>query len=136
MNCPSCKGTELVKIGFQSRKQRFRCKLCKRTSTENAQHGYPSEIKEKAVALYLEGLGFRAIGRLLGVSNVAVLKWIRQAADALPATKKPAKVDILELDEVWHFVKKRAKSSGCGLLLTVSESVSLTSNLVAVVFKP
>ena len=31
------------------------------------------EIKRQALQLYLEGLGFRAIGRLLGVSNVAVL---------------------------------------------------------------
>lgn len=36
--------------------------------------GMPMEMKRQALHLYLEGLGFRAIGHLLGVSNVAVLK--------------------------------------------------------------
>lgn len=136
MVCRHCSSQAVVKIGFQSGKQRFRCKACGKTTTENAQKGFPAEIKQKAVALYLEGLGFRAIGRLLGASNVAVLKWIRQAAQQLPLPEKPATVQVLELDEVWHFVKKRAESSGCGLLLTVSETVSLTSNWAAVVHKP
>jgi transposase-like protein len=34
-------------------------------------------MKKLALHMYLEGLGFRAIGRLLGVSNVSVLNWIR-----------------------------------------------------------
>lgn len=34
-------------------------------------------MKKQALHLYLEGLGFRSIGRILGVSNVSVLNWIR-----------------------------------------------------------
>ena len=133
MECRHCQSVELVKVGFQSGKQRYRCKACKRAFLPDAQRGYPEEIKQKALALYMEGLGFRAIGRLLGVSNVAVLKWVRQVAEVLPKPKLPAVVDILELDEAWHFVKKSVENSGCGLLLTVTPSALLTSSSVAVV---
>lgn len=133
MECKACGSLQRVKIGFQAGKQRYRCKDCGKTFTQGSQRGYSVEIKQKALALYLEGLGFRAIGRLLGVSNVAVLNWVREAADVLPKPEAPAFVDIMELDEAWHFVKKRAESSGCGLLLIVSKSVSLTTNSVAVV---
>ncbi|KAA6334071.1 hypothetical protein EZS27_017586 [termite gut metagenome] len=33
-------------------------------------------MKKQALHLYLEGLGFRSIGKLLGVSNATVLNWI------------------------------------------------------------
>ena len=133
MQCPRCQDTEIVKAGFQSGRQRFKCRLCGRLFVEGAQRGFPEEVKAKAIALYLEGLGFRAIGRLLGASNVAVLKWVKKAAQELPEPETPAFVDVLELDELHHFVKKRAKKSGCGLLLTVSEIKQLDSSLVAVV---
>jgi transposase len=37
----------------------------------------PKSMKKQALHLYLEGLGFRSIGRLLGVSNVSVLNRIK-----------------------------------------------------------
>ena len=134
MDCPRCQSKNKVKTGFQGNKQRFKCKDCSRLFIENQEKAYPAEMRQKAIALYLEGLGFRAIGRFLGVSNVTVLNWVRQAAKALPSPEKAAKVEILELDEMWHFVKKRVKNSGSGWLLSVSPIGSLTSNSVAVVF--
>jgi transposase-like protein len=136
MQCPRCNSSEIVKAGLQSRKQRYKCKQCRRLFVEAGRRGYSPEFKEQALAMYLEGLGFRAIGRLLGVSNVAVLKWVRQAAKALPEAKTTAVVDILEMDELWHFIKKRAENSGSGLLLTVKDAPLLTSRQVAVVYKP
>ena len=48
------------------------------------------------------------VARLLGVSTVAVLKWMRGAAGRLDFPK-PKKAEIVMLDEFWHFVngKKR-----------------------------
>jgi transposase-like protein len=135
MPCPRCQREEIVKAGFQRGRQRFKCKACGRLFVEGALRGFPEEVKAKAIALYLEGLGFRAIGRLLGVSNVAVLKWVKKAAQALPEPENPAFVEVLELDELHHYVKKRAKKSGCGLLLTVSETKQLDSSLAAVVLQ-
>jgi transposase-like protein len=136
MQCPRCQSTELVKAGLQSQKQRYKCKQCSRLFVEFGRPGYSSEFKEQALAMYLEGLGFRAIGRLLGVSNVAVLKWVRKAAQDLPPPESKAVVDVLEMDELWHFIKKRVESSGCGLRLTVNDAPLLTSRQVVVVYKP
>ena len=136
MNCPHCESGRVVKAGFQSGKQRYKCTICCRVFVKPSQRGVAPEIKEQALAMYLEGLGFRAIGRLLGVSNVAVLKWVRKAAQNLPQPEKPPIVDVLEMDELWHFIKKRAKNSGCGLRLTVNDAPLLTSKQVAVVYKP
>ena|SRR3982751_243233 len=136
MQCPRCQSTELVKAGLQTQKQRYKCKQCSRLFVESGRPGYSAEFKEQALAMYLEGLGFRAIGRLLGVSNVAVLKWVRKAAQDLPTPESTAVVDVLEMDELWHFIKKRTENSGCGLRLTVNDAPSLTSRQVAVVYKP
>jgi len=136
MECVHCKSVRLVKTGFQQGKQRFKCKDCGKRSTENSEKAYPEAIKAKAIALYLEGLGFRSIGRLLNVSNVSVLNWVRKAAQALPELPTNAFVDVVELDELHHYVKKRARNSGCGLLLTVSEIRQLPSSSVAVVSQP
>jgi hypothetical protein len=57
-------------------------------------------------------MGFRAIALILGCSNVAVLKWVRQAAEAVPPAELPEYVEIMELDEMWHFVQKKEQVLG------------------------
>ena len=136
MRCPKCESNAVIRAGFQSQKQRYQCKECRRLFVASHTRGYSQEVKAQALSLYLEGLGFRAIGRLLGVSNVAVLKWVRKAAEALPKPETNTLVDVLEMDELWHFIKKRAKSSGCGLRLTVNDAPLLTSKQAIVIYKP
>lgn len=135
MQCSRC-GGDGWKAGLARGKQRYKCKACGYHYTQAQSRHYNQETRQKAIALYLEGLGFRAIGRLLGVSNVTVLKWVRQAALQLPEPEKPTFVDIIELDELWHFVKKRRKNAGFGLVLTVYETEHLPSSSAAVVFSP
>src|SRR5574343_92287 len=67
--------------------------LCKR---------YDKPIKDQAVSLYLEGLGYRAIGRQLGVSQVSIMRWIRKAALAVQPIVPQTNCDIVQLDEMWH----------------------------------
>ena len=57
-------------------------------------------MKRFALKLYLEGMGFRAIGRILNVSNVAVLKWIRKFGEELPPPTPPEEVLVMNLDEM------------------------------------
>jgi transposase len=76
-------------------KQRYRCKSCGFNFTTGFR-GKPIELRQRALQLYLDGLGFRAIGRILGVSNVTVLNWVRAyglrsrpaqpASEGLPVT--------------------------------------------------
>ena len=71
-----CKSRELRKDGIVKNKQRYKCKACRYRFTA-AQLGKGAEVREAALGLYLEGLGFRSIGRLLKVSHVSVYNWIR-----------------------------------------------------------
>ena len=75
----------------------------------------------KALAVLLYGMGsmsFSGIGRLLGVSDVAVLKWVCSEAANLPEPEVPAAVVTVEVDEMWHFVGKSLPGSGCGAPMT------------------
>ena len=63
--------------------------------------------KRMATHLYLEGMGLRSIGRVLDVHNVTVLNWVRKAGEQVKAyhdaQASPKRVEIIELDELWHF---------------------------------
>lgn len=76
MDCPKCKRPEQVKNGVIKGVQRYRCKGCGFNFTvEKKSNEYSLSVKKKALQLYLEGLGFRSIGRFLGAGNVTVLNW-------------------------------------------------------------
>ena len=110
MRCPKCKGEEKVKNGFKDGMQRYKCKICGCNYTKSTPHGYPIEIKREALRYYLEGIGFRRIERLLGVSHTAVIYWVKKAGkkikDIAFKENKPEKVDTLELDELCINLKK------------------------------
>ena len=122
MLCPQCSSENSCKNGFKDDRQRYLCKDCSFNYSTEHGRGKPKALKQQALELYLEGLGFRAIGRQLGVSNVAVLKWVRKAADILrtqlvheiPTHKKAIKV--MEFDEMWHFALKKSQKRGSGSL--------------------
>lgn len=74
--------------------------------------GYPEAIRQRALELYLEGINFRRIARLLKVSHTSVMNWIKAAADQLPRDMPlPHQVTTLEADELFTFVgSKKSKS--------------------------
>lgn len=122
MHCPNCKSVMKVKSGFNAGKQGYKFKSCGCNYTQSNSNSKPNYIKKQALHLYLEGLGFRSIGRILGVSNVAVLKWVRKAGEILQEnignrSAFSPKVAVMELDEMWHFIQKKTTESGCGWLL-------------------
>jgi transposase-like protein len=99
MNCPHCSSDTSVKSGFAKGKQRYKCKACGYPFTvENKSTAKPLSLKKQALQLYLEGLGFRSIGRLLGVSNVSVLNWIK--AFGLEEKKRPLERKDTEIVEI------------------------------------
>ena len=121
MECPKCRREESVKAGFNNKKQRYKCKHCGCYYTKSYKAGYHPDIKRKAIQLYLEGVGFRQIERIMSISNVTVLYWVRDLAKKLKEyvkqNKKPQQVDILELDELYTYVKKSPMMFGSGLQL-------------------
>jgi uncharacterized protein YjcR len=94
-------------------------------------------MKKQALQLYLEGLGFRSIGRVLGVSNVTVLNWIRSFGKQLKALRKDSKeINIVELDEMHSYIGSKKTVAGYGLLLIDMGKDSSNSLLAIEVPKP
>jgi len=138
MECPKCKQDNSIKAGFARGQQRYKCKTCHYFFIETDRRKYPRETKVRAIQLYLEGLGFRAIERLLGVSDTTVLLWVRDLGKTIQTLEPlyPAKVELLELDEIHHFVGQKNKLSGYGLLVTVPGDDTSPSKWVAVRSRP
>jgi hypothetical protein len=70
----------------------------------------------KALAVLLCGLGNVSQGMIakpLGVSHVAVYKWIRAAGEGTPAPSATPSDNIVQIDEMWHFVN--GKEQGLAL---------------------
>jgi len=125
IRCPHCRNTSRqVKAGFtRTRSQRFQCQECRRQYTPDPKPlGYDEKTKEAALKLYLEGNGFRRIGRLLSVNHQSVVNWINAFHTKLRAKKLalpvPGQVSILEMDELFTFIgtKKSLYSSSPSLI--------------------
>ncbi len=107
MRCPKCKDeNHQNRDGYTgSGSQRYRCRKCgARYTLQRKQQGYDQEIRQTAIRMYLDGLGFRQIGRQLGVSHASVMNWVEVHTDQLPETPMPENVDTVEMDELYTFI--------------------------------
>lgn len=113
--CKRCGATDYCRNGTVRGMARFLCKACKCNFTMTPPRGKSPAIKALAVLLYGMGnMSFGSIGRILGVSDVSVLKWVRATASRLPEPVVPAETKIVMIDEMHHFVKKSQKNYGFG----------------------
>lgn len=117
MTCPKCSGTHCVKDGIVQGRQRRKCKACgfRHTVAQRAGTGSAAE-KRLALALYLEGLGFRSIGRILKYSQVAILNWIREFGESCQPLQRAEPIEIAELDELHSYLGAKKTPVGYGLL--------------------
>ena len=131
MNCPRCKSEIKVKNGIIKGVQRYRCKDCEYNYTvEKRSNEYPRSTKKKALQLYLEGLGFRSIGRILDVSNVSVLNWIKFFGKEVESLQSESTdIEIVEVDEMHSYIGNKKTTVGFGLLLIDLGKDSSTSLL-------
>ena len=124
--CKSCGSDKVVKNGIVKNKQRYLCKSCRKTSRDGDKRvKYSLETKIKVIKLYTEGVGIRGIERLEGISAPLIVSWIRDFGKTLRAkissTKVPddvKEIEILEVDELFTYYKKKPKKHMCGLLWT------------------
>lgn len=137
LRCKRCGSEEQVKNGFMKGVQRYRCKACGLNFTDTPARGMPLRIKVTAVLLYLSGLSMNRTAKLLGVSTPSVMAWIEQFAEAYAQKPEPeARAVVVELDEMWHFLKKRPPGSGSGRLGIVLQGGWLTGNAAVVTPAP
>ena len=96
MKCNKCKSLNRVKRGIVKGKQRYTCKECGYNYTvEEKSTSKPDSLKRQALLLYLEGLGFRSIGRVLKVSHVSVYYWIKSFGEKIDEIKSNS-LDIVD----------------------------------------
>ena len=99
MNCPQCKSSQSKlarsrfvlkrrgvarQNGFRRGKQSYRCKDCGCQYVENPKpRGYPDEIKQLCLKMYLNGMGFRAIARVTEIDHATIINWVKEKGEKL-----------------------------------------------------
>ena len=137
LRCKRCGSEEQVKNGLMRGKQRYLCKGCGLNFTDTPARGKPLALKAAAVLLYVSGLSMNRTAKLLGVSTPTIQAWLEQFAAAYAQKPEPeGRAVVVELDEMWHFLKKRPTSSGSGRLGIVLQGEWLTGNAAVVTPPP
>ena len=130
-SCKFCQSAGYRKNGFVRGFQRYQCKDCGKNFTQTPARGVPEKEKLKALVLYASGLSMNRIAQFFGVSTPAVLKWIRTLGSRLCIKIEPSaddKVIVMEVDEFWHFIKKKNKNSGSLRPMIALENASSTGS--------
>jgi transposase-like protein len=131
MNCPRCNSSSHKKNGIVGGRQRYKCHDCGYNYTvELKSTAFSTSVKKQALQLYLEGLGFRSIGRFLGVSHVSVQRWIKKFGQELEDLKSENAISIVEMDEMHTYIGNKKNIAGSGLLLIELGKSSSTALLV------
>ena len=116
--CKHCGSFSYVKNGIVHGRQRYRCRECQKNFTNAPPRGKPAAMKADAVLMYTSGSSLSGIAKKYNVSVVAVLKWVRAAAQALPEipceTTSTEKSAVIIMDEMHHFVNGKKNSCGFG----------------------
>jgi transposase len=115
LRCKHCGSGSFVRNGMANGHQRYRCKACGRSFTQTPARGKPPAMKALAVLLYALGsVSQGMIAKLLGVSHDAVYKWVRAAGEDAPAPSTTLEDNIVQIDEMWHFVDGKKTRFGSG----------------------
>jgi transposase-like protein len=100
-NALSCSG---YLLGHAGRGTWDNCPVFKKrgATPQVKEHGYPGSLREQAVKMYVDGLNYRRIGRLLGIDHRTVMLWVKAHADSLPnKAPVPQQVVVAEADELF-----------------------------------
>ncbi|MFD0862213.1 helix-turn-helix domain-containing protein [Sungkyunkwania multivorans] len=118
--CPNCSSPRFIKAGIVSERQRFKCKDCNYYFTVNKLGKRIDEYYvNKALQLYLEGLTYREIERILGVSHVSVMNWVKKYNIKRPYnTSYHPTYKILSFSELNTFFGQPHNLHGAGMLVT------------------
>jgi len=114
MQCSQYAHPDSILYGTSRGVQRYRCQACRRIF-QTLRRGKDLALKQQACPLYLEGMGMRAIGRVLSIHHKTVSRWLVQAAQALSASSPQTKAcSFIEIDELCTFIAKKNPNVGSG----------------------
>ena len=112
--CPKCdEKTRQSRSGYnRSGSQRYQCRHCgKKYTPSPKEQGYSQEVRAKAIRMYIDGINFRRIGRLLNVNHQSVINWVNAYATSLPEAPTPEEVETVEMDELYTFIGEKKTGS-------------------------
>src|SRR3954449_897729 len=112
VSCKRCAGAAFVKNGTVRGHQRYLCEACGCNFTATPERGKPEAMKALAVLLYAMGNASQGmIAKLSGVSHVTVYRWLRAAGEAAPEPAGGPSSEVVQIDEMWHFVNGKKQGS-------------------------
>ena len=120
-SCPKCHAKDFVKNGKIAGKQRYQCKSCQYNFTvAKLGKGIDPYYIRLSLRLYLEGLGFRSIERIVGVSHVSVINWVKKYGKGLKALRRSGQESIRakEVDALCSYIDSKKTTYSSGLLWT------------------
>ncbi len=118
--CPKCNSIKVIKSGIINERQRYKCKQCSYCFSVNKlgkqiDHYYVI----KALQLYLEGVSYREIERLLGISHVSVMNWVKKYRIKAPEHYEyHPTYKVLSYAELLQFMQEAQQLKGAGLMIT------------------
>ncbi|OFY94038.1 MAG: hypothetical protein A3K10_06425 [Bacteroidetes bacterium RIFCSPLOWO2_12_FULL_31_6] len=102
MNCPACESNNWVKNGKVNNKQRYKCKSCKAQflSYDPSSVNFLMMKHRHAIILYLQGMSFREIGKLIGINHTSIFTWIKIFESKLKEIKITHKPEIIQASDL------------------------------------
>lgn len=118
--CPNCQSEKNIKSGIVNNRQRYKCKDCGYFfSVAKKGKKIDSYYVNKSLQLYLEGLSYREIERILGVSHVSVMNWVKKYNIQRPYnTEYHPTYRILNAHELAKFFSDKSNLKGAGVVVT------------------
>lgn len=118
--CPNCSSESYTKSGIVNNRQRYKCKSCGYFFSVNKMGKRIDDYYvNKALQLYLEGLTYREIERILGISHVSIMNWVKKYNIKRPYNSNyHPSYKILSASELSNYFQKTNNLSGAGVLVT------------------
>jgi len=118
--CPNCGSNTYVKSGIVKDRQRYKCKKCNYFFTVNKMgKQIDAYYVNKALQLYLEGLSYREIERILGISHVSILNWVKKYNIKRPYSfEYHSTYKILNAKELSDYFSEHQNLIGAGVVVT------------------
>ena len=114
ISCKFCGSISYTKQGITRCSQRYKCQDCGRYYIEGDKRVVHNEKREMSLKMYTNGVGIRAIGRILSIPYQYVQLWIKKAGKDIEVIVSNNKnieasrdINVLECDELYTYVKKK-----------------------------
>jgi hypothetical protein len=118
--CPKCSSEKVSKNGILNGKQRYKCINCKYNYTVvKMGKSIDSYYVVKALQLWIEGVSYREIERLLGISHVSVMNWVKKYQIKAPKQNLMTPTyNVLNHRELASFISKSENLINKGMLIS------------------